>query len=83
MFQEIFISTGGRRIIDGPDSKETILMEHIDGEKHRNKPLSDEMLFSLWQCIAIFDDDLAQLTWKYTILETHMYDLKYILDIQN
>ncbi|MBP7806408.1 phosphotransferase [Candidatus Gracilibacteria bacterium] len=75
---EIFISTDGRRIIDGPDSKETILTEYIDGEKHRNEPLSDEMLFSLGHRIAVFDDDLAQLTGKYNIPETHMYDLKYI-----
>lgn len=75
---EIFITHDGQSIISGPDNKETILMEYIDGVKYREWPLNNEMLFSLWHCIALFNRDLAELSWRYVVPETHMYDLKYI-----
>ncbi len=75
---EIFVAQNGETIIIGPWEKEVILMEYIDGTKYRDKPLSDDMLFLLWQSIATLNQNLAQISGKYLIPETHVYDLKYI-----
>ncbi len=55
-------------------------MEYIDGVKYRETPLTAELLFHLGQRVAEFHGNLTQLEGKYTVPETHFFDLKYIFE---